>query len=208
MTTPVVYLHGFASGATSSKARFFQERFGPSGRAIDVPDLVEGAFADVTLTGQLQVVDRVCAGRPVSLIGSSMGGYLAALYAAAHPEVDRLVLLAPAFDFAARWSRWLGEEAMLEWRRSGRLKVFHYGEKREAEVGYRLIEDASVYPPFPEVRQPVLILHGLKDDVVSVDSSREFVRRRPQTVLRTLDSGHQLLDVLEQVWTETERFLA
>ena len=31
-----------------------------------------------------------------------MGGYLAALYASRHPEIDRMVLLAPAFGFGTR----------------------------------------------------------------------------------------------------------
>jgi uncharacterized protein len=95
-----VYLHGFASSPNSRKARFFEERFNELGIGLEVPDLAEGNFRNLTLTAQLNVVSRLCSGQPASLIGSSMGGYLAALYAARHPEVERLVLLAPAFSFA------------------------------------------------------------------------------------------------------------
>ena len=63
-----------------------------------------------------------------------MGGYLAALYAARHPEVDKVVLMAPAFCFRRRWRETLGDAKMEEWRGSGALDVFHYGEGR-ADAG-------------------------------------------------------------------------
>src|ERR1700691_4425053 len=122
-----VYLHGFASSPSSRKARFFEERFRELGIGLEIPDLAEGNFRDLTLSAQLHVVERLCGDEPVALIGSSMGGYLAALYAARHPEVKKLVLLAPAFSFASRWPEELGESKMEEWRRSGTLEVFHYG---------------------------------------------------------------------------------
>ena len=49
------------------------------------------------------MVDQAVNGEPVILMGSSLGGYLAALYAARHANVERLVLLAPAFNFPTRW---------------------------------------------------------------------------------------------------------
>src|SRR5690242_18341270 len=106
--TRILYLHGFASGPRSSKARYFHERLTKAGARVEVPDLAAGDFERLTITGQLGVIARLAAGEPVSLIGSSLGGYLAALYAARHPEVRRVVLLAPGFAFARRWPEWLG----------------------------------------------------------------------------------------------------
>src|SRR5581483_1687357 len=121
MVGMIVYLHGFASSSGSYKAQLFLRRFAALGIEIVVPALDEGDFIHLTLSGQLRVVGRVCAGaaaaEPLVLIGSSMGGYLAALYAAAHPAaVDALVLMAPAVDFARRWRERLGEHAMAEWQ--------------------------------------------------------------------------------------------
>src|SRR5580704_9168472 len=98
-----VYLHGFASSPSSRKARFFQERFRELGIGLEIPELVEGDFRNLTLTAQLKVIDRVVGDEAVSLIGSSMGGYLAALYAARETTVQKLVLMAPAFSLASRW---------------------------------------------------------------------------------------------------------
>jgi hypothetical protein len=169
--------------------------------------LAAGDFERLSLSGQLAVVEREAAGLPVILMGSSMGGYLAALYAARHPEVQRLVLLAPAFDFAARWRLRLGEEAMEEWRRTGFHPVFHYGAGEEARVGYHLYEDALRYEPYPAVTQPTLVCHGYGDDVVPLSLSGEFVKRVSDARLIALDSDHELISVLDVIERETFQFL-
>lgn len=202
-----IYLHGFASGPTSAKARFFRERFAELGMGLETPDLAEGRFEQLTISGQLTVLERAAGGDAVSLIGSSMGGYLAALYAARHQEVEKLVLLAPAFGFLTRWPEGLGEDKMADWKRSGKLQVFHHGEGREAAVGYQLIEDARKFEDFPRVPQPVLIFHGKHDTVVPPGHSVTFSKQHPNTTLRLMESDHQLLNVLDDMWMETEKFL-
>lgn len=103
----VVYLHGFASSPQSSKARFFAAKFAQAGVAFEAPQLDEGEFRNLTVSGQMVVVgnavgasrEKLAKGEPLVLMGSSLGGYLAALYAERNPKsVDRLVLLAPAFQ--------------------------------------------------------------------------------------------------------------
>ena len=118
---PVLYLHGFASSPKSSKARYFHDRFTELGHPVEILDLAGGDFEHLTVSGQLRTIERAAAGRGVTLIGSSLGGYLAALYAARHPEVDRLVLMAPAFRFPVHWPATLGTQRMEEWARSRKL---------------------------------------------------------------------------------------
>jgi len=202
-----IYLHGFASSPGSRKARFFAERFQELGIGLEIPDLAEGNFRDLTLTAQLAVIGRISRNQPVSLIGSSMGGYLAALYAARHPEVEKLVLLAPAFSFASRWPETLGEATMAQWKRANTLKVFHYNEGREVELGYQLVEDARQYEAYPDVAQPVLIFHGRNDTVVPPEYAVRFAEQHPNARLRLLDSDHELTNVMDQMWMETEKFL-
>ena len=45
-----IYLHGFASGPGSTKARFFRDRFAEAGRELRVPDLAAGDFEHLTIT--------------------------------------------------------------------------------------------------------------------------------------------------------------
>lgn len=195
-----LYFHGFASSPGSKKAGFFRERL----QALEVPDLDAGDFENLTITGQLRVIENLAAGESISLIGSSMGGYLAALYAARHPEVAKLVLMAPAFGFVKRWSESADTEA---WRTGGFLDVYHYGEKRNRRLSYGLVQDARKYEDFPEFQQPALIFHGLKDNVVPPRLSREFAASHSNARLHLLDSDHELLNVLDHIWQAAGPFL-
>jgi pimeloyl-ACP methyl ester carboxylesterase len=203
----IVYLHGFASGPCSSKARFFQQRFRDLGIELQVLELAEGDFEGLTLTRQLRVLGNAAAGKACVLVGSSMGGYLSALYAARHPEVCKLVLLAPAFGFARRWLDAMGPGQAEQWRTQGFLDVFHYAEQRTRGIGYQLIEDGQQYEDYPEVRQPTLIVHGRNDATVDPEYSVKFAAGRPNVRLELLDSDHQLLDVLDRVWQLTREFV-
>jgi pimeloyl-ACP methyl ester carboxylesterase len=205
-----VYLHGFASGPASRKASFFRERLAAGGLTLETPDLSEGNFRALSLTAQLRAIERLDGQQQsLILIGSSMGGYLAALYAAAHPErVERLVLLAPAFNFYARWVEALGPENLTRWREQGEMPVYHYGTQHQEAIGYQLIDDARQYAAFPNVSRPVLIFHGTRDTVVPLTYSEEFVRKHPSSArLVALESGHELTDVLGSIWAQSASFL-
>ena len=200
----IVYLHGFASSPASKKARFFAERI----PGLLVPDLSEGDFFGLTITRQLQVIEHAAGTEEVALIGSSLGGYLAALYAARRPrQVTRVVLMAPAFHFAARWAESLGSAKMASWQATGRLRLFHYGEAADTDLAWSLMEDARRYEGEPDVPQPCLIFHGISDDVVPVESSRLFAQTHPNVRLVELDSGHELLNVTGRMWDESRAFL-
>jgi pimeloyl-ACP methyl ester carboxylesterase len=203
----VIYLHGFASSPSSSKARYFRQRLEDTGFSVTVPDLAEGDFEHLTLSGQLRVIDQAAAGQPAALIGSSMGGYLAALYAARHTAIERIILLAPAFGFFRLWVERMGPAAVEDWRARGSIDVFHYGEGANRALGYQLLEDAAQFEDYPDVRQPCLIFHGTRDDSVPVRYSQQFAATRPNVELHALDSGHELLDVLDFMGVRTLQFL-
>jgi pimeloyl-ACP methyl ester carboxylesterase len=96
---------------------------------------------------------------------------------------------------------------MEEWRRVGWISVFHYGEQRRLPLGYGLIEDGLRYEDFPEVRQPVLLIHGTRDDVVTPDWSRQYASARPNVELVLVDSDHELANVFDETWERCRRFL-
>jgi len=201
----IVYLHGFASTPLSTKAQFFKARF--DGHPFEIPQLDGGEFEKLTVTGQLQIVDQAVRGDPVIMMGSSLGGYLAALYAARHANVEHMVLLAPALEFPSRWRHRFTDAEMNEWQRSGVRNFYHYGYKQDRALGYQFVEDALKYEDAPEFRQPALIFHGLRDDVVPPEVSRRFAARCPNVQLQLVNSGHELTDVLDWLWKRTARFL-
>jgi uncharacterized protein len=204
----IVYLHGFASSPRSSKAQFFKQKFDERGVPFEAPQLDEGNFERMTITGQLGVVERAVAARPAVLMGSSLGGYLAALFAARRPaEVTRLVLLAPAFQFASRWRARFRPEDLELWKQQGSAPFFHYGYKSAQRLGYAFVEDADQYEDAPDFGQPALILHGSEDPVVPAAISLEFAAGRPNVRVQLFPSAHELTDVLAGLWKEISRFL-
>jgi uncharacterized protein len=205
--TRFVYLHGFASSPQSGKAQFFCKRFAEIGVPLEIPALDGGDFEHLTITGQLRVVDAAVSGQPTILFGSSLGGYLAALYASRHPNIEKLILLAPAFQFPSRWRQRYSAEELETWRRNGSASVYHYGFQKEMRLGYQLMEDSERYESEPEFTQPALVLHGTGDTVVPAGISTAFAARHPNVTLRLFESGHELTDVLEGLWEETARFL-
>ncbi|HTS76556.1 MAG TPA: YqiA/YcfP family alpha/beta fold hydrolase [Bryobacteraceae bacterium] len=202
--TRIVYLHGFASTPLSTKAQFFKRKF--EGVDFEIPQLDQGDFQKLTITGQLGIIDQAVRGERVFLMGSSLGGYLAALYAARHANVERLVLMAPALEFPTRWRNRFSAAEMTEWRQSGARGFYHYGYKQDRPLGYAFVEDALQYEDAPDFAQPALMLHGSHDDVVPPEVSVRFAARHPNVMVKLLDSGHELTDVLEQLWSETAAF--
>jgi len=205
--TRIVYLHGFASGPQSTKARFFRGRFAGLGVRVDIPSLDRGDFKNLTITDQLEIVDDTVGGENVALMGSSLGGYLAALYAARNVNIQRMVLLAPAFQFPSRWSRRFSPTEFEEWKRTGVRRFYHYAYTDDRPLGYQFVEDAVQYEDEPDFAQPALILHGARDEVVPVEASEQFAARHANAVLKVVPSGHELNDVLELLWSETAMFL-
>jgi pimeloyl-ACP methyl ester carboxylesterase len=204
----IIYLHGFASGPGSRKAQVFRARFEKAGVAVSIPQLDAGFFFKLTISGQYEILSQEAKGESVVLMGSSMGGYLAALYAARHPEVEKLVLLAPAFGFQNRWPAMLGEANYRAWEETGELEVFHYGDGTLRTVGWQLAADALRWEAVPDVTQPTLLFHGTMDTTVPIAGSQAYAASHPNVTMETFDAGHELTDVIDEMWERTARFLA
>ena len=205
-----LYLHGFASGPSSFKARNLRERFAAAGVPLDVPDLTPGADGferSTPLTMLAVAAARLAAAPPPHvLLGSSLGGYLSAVAASRNPGVERLVLLAPAFRLFARWSARLTPAEVTDWRARG-LETKHHVTNTLRRLGWAFHEDAATLPEYPEVAIPTLVLAGVKDDVVPIEDVRAWVARTPSARLVELDDAHELVASIDRIWEETRGFL-
>jgi uncharacterized protein len=204
-----IYLHGFSSGPGSTKAKYIQAQCAQIGIDLQVPDLNQDDFTHLTISRQIaQVVDLLPPDKsPVILIGSSMGAWVSAIIAQNHPQVERLVLLAPAFDFLNHWLPKIGEQQLNSWEQTGYLSLYHHAIKDLSPLHYDFLVDARKYP-LAEINRvlPTLIIHGIHDDVIPVSASRDFASQHPWVELLEWDSDHQLLDKNEQIWQQIRLF--
>ena len=208
MAPRLLYLHGFASGPRSAKGVAFTEHLARRGIALDCLDLRVPSLEHLRLSVMIATT-RAAIGGPgdrAVLLGSSLGGLTAARVAERDPRVVALVLLAPAFQLAARWRERPGWD---DWQRTGWRQIHDYQTRRPAWIDFGFAEDAmAIDTGFPEVTVPTLILHGVHDDVVPIATSREFAARAPHVQLIELPDGHDLIASLPRLFEEADRFLA
>ncbi len=207
----LAYLHGFASGPSSKKAQDLVRRFATAGLRMEIPDLTPGAdgFERSTPTSMRAAAEAALARgtTPHAVVGSSLGGYLAATMAGRGLGIARLVLLAPAFRLFERWAARLGPAEVERWRREG-LEVDHFASGRKRRLGFQFLEDARSWPPFPEVSIPTLCIAGRRDDTVPFEDVEAFVARTPSAQLVAVDDGHDLMASLDCIFEEARSFLA
>jgi len=207
----IIYLHGFASSSHSGKATYLAERLKARGLDVAIPDLNLPDFPTLTVTRMLGQVRALLDGtrEPVTVFGSSLGGYVAVNAAAAWPErVARVVLLAPALDFSDEGLGAPGGASLDDWKRDGQIQVFHFGYGRMMPIHYGLYEDARRYDAMhADVRMPILAFQGTRDTAVNPEMVQRWAAGRPNVELHVLDDDHQLTASLPYIWERTAAFL-
>jgi pimeloyl-ACP methyl ester carboxylesterase len=177
-----------------------------------VPDLNQGDFSQLTLSRQIHQVSELILAQPDAtvLMGSSLGG-LTAAWVAQQPtmteRIQKLVLLAPAFDFLAQWLPRLGADQLNAWSSEGSIAIYHYTEQRTLPLQYDFITDAQSYDDAAlQANISTLILHGTRDETIAIAASRAYAAR-PWVRLVELPSDHALVDVETDIWQHTREFL-
>ncbi|UCF63686.1 MAG: esterase [bacterium] len=204
------YLHGFLSGPNSNKGKYLSGKFRDLGHELIRPDLNGGDFENLTISSQLQVVHdeiRSSADEAV-LIGSSLGAFIAALSAEKYPQVEKLVLLAPALDFVNRYFNTLSQQEVSRWKESGYMSLYHYAYEKEMRLGYGMVKDAVKFKNIEFTRSiSALLIHGIYDEVVPSAVSVKYLQENPRASLLFFPSDHSLGDQLENIWKYIMSFL-
>lgn len=165
------FLHGLDSSPQGTKARLIRNKY---------PNCLIPALPP-DLTQRLRILEREIT-QPVWMVGSSLGGLTALMFADRFPGLVRaMVLTAPAVGCTDRCLFDRMQEAVM----------------------------ASVYIP---AGIPAIILAGRRDDLIPLDAIRSMIRRSPPSELVRLivvDDGHDLhgsLDLMLQLIEEIQSF--
>lgn len=209
-----LYLHGFASGPASFKGRAVSSHYAARGVDVERLNLRLPSFEHLRLSAMVEAT-RAALGGPrerAVLFESSLGGLTASRVAEEDARVCALVLLAPAFRLIERWRLRLGEAGWRAWEESGWLATKDYVEKRMGRVDFGFARDAEAVDAagggWPDVRVPVLIVHGRADAVVDVGLSRAWAEGKRHVRLVEVDDGHELAASLDRIVAEADAFLA
>lgn len=151
---PLCFLHGLDSSPQGTKARLLKTHY---------PDcLIPSLPSDIH--ERIRIAERKIT-VPTILIGSSLGGLTALMFAGIHPErIQALLLLAPAVGFHSE-------------------SIFTEDQKHMLE---------SIYIP-GSVR--AIIIAGIRDAVIPLASIRALVQRSPdpdRIKLHEVDDDHNL----------------
>ena len=183
----VILCHGMDSNKNSEKLLVLAEHLA----AADVLALrfdfsyvgeSSGCFADITCSGELDdlkaAYDHVKKLMPkkIAILGSSLGGTIALLFAAAEPDIAALVTIAAPLHPENFPKRMLTEAQISTWRERG--FVIHNGRR----LNVSLLDDLETLDLPHAARTvmcPTLVLHGDQDEVVPVDEAYELARCLP-----------------------------
>lgn len=181
----LLFLPGYASDMTGTKALAVEAWAKAHGRACVRFDYSgcgasPGRFEDGTLEmwrdDALAIVDELVEG-PVTLVGSSMGGWIALMVALARPDrVAGLVGIAAAPDFTS-WG--FTQEEKSELARTGRLeRPSPYSDQPTVTTRafWESGEALRVMWPNIAIDCPVRLIHGQEDADVPWELSVELAR--------------------------------
>ncbi|MCJ2098745.1 alpha/beta hydrolase [Methylobacterium sp. E-046] len=208
---PVVWLGGFRSDMTATKATALDDWAAATGRKLVRFDYAAhgasgGTFTDCTISTWLEDAEAVLGAHvdeaPI-LVGSSMGGWIACLAARARAarggKTAGLVLIAPALDFTEDliWNR-LSDAARAMMLRDGVLKKPSAYAPEPDPITLALIEDGRrnrMLDGMLELGGPVHVLQGMRDSDVPHTHALKILGHLPAegTVLTLIaDGDHRL----------------
>ncbi len=167
----------------------------------------EGSFTDYTLSDWVAdartVLAMLTSGPPLTIVGNSLGSWIAWLIARDCPLVQQLILIAPAFNMMGERARAIPKERLHAWHTAGWMPWDDDPLHRDWPLSWKWVEESEAYweSTFDGVRRVrTTILHGLQDTVIDPDGSRRFadeLQRRDPTFpldLRLVPGDHRLSD--------------
>jgi uncharacterized protein len=184
----VLFITGFLSKRWGNKSKALAQWCGEVGWGFCCYDVrgfgdSEGTFTDYTLSDWIADARSVismlpCSSGPITIVGNSLGGWIAWLMAQEHARIDRLILIAPAFDMMGVRAKTIPPQRRHDWHSAGWMPWDDDPLHREWPLSWKWVEESEAYwaASFDRLRQVrTTILHGTGDTAIPPEGSREFV---------------------------------
>jgi pimeloyl-ACP methyl ester carboxylesterase len=185
----ILFITGFLSKRWGNKSKALAQWCEEKGWGFccyDVRGFGEsgGTFTEYTLSDWIAdarlVLNMLRDGPPITIVGNSLGGWIAWLMAQEYPVVEKLVLIAPAFNMMGVRAQTISPERCQEWHRAGWMPWDDEPPHRDFPLAWKWVEESEVYWKTSFVRlRPVstAILHGQQDSVILPQGSSQFVEQ-------------------------------
>jgi len=201
----IIFIHGLNSDMNGTKALSIERyarknklnfiRFDCRGHGKS-----QGKFEEFTISDWkrdlLEIIDNVSRG-PQILIGSSMGGWLMMLAAKARSQrIKGMIGLAAAPDFGKDLYNTLNKKNKKEINAKGITKYTSYGFSYFLTKKFFIEAEKNriLKKPF-RFNKPLVLIHGLKDNVVKEDVPRKILQKvtgKNINVIYLKESDHRL----------------
>jgi len=201
----IIFIHGLNSDMNGAKALTVEKyarksklnfiRFDCRGHGKS-----EGKFEEFTISDWrkdlLDIIDNVAKG-PQILVGSSMGGWLMMLAAKSRPQrIKGMIGLAAAPDFGKDLYNALNKKNKKEIMAKGITKYTSYGFSYYLSKKFFIEAEKNkvLKKPF-RFTKPLVLIHGLKDNVVKEDVPRKILKKvigKNVSIIFLKESDHRL----------------
>jgi alpha/beta superfamily hydrolase len=177
----VILCHGMESNKASDKLVWLGRELARHGLLtlrFDFACAVQnGNFEEITYSGEVEDLRAAFAfmrdrqAEKIAILGSSMGGTVALLFAAEQADLATVVTIAAPVHPERFISRLLTPAQVEEWRKTGH--IFYRGQRINVSLLHDL-ETLNVPAAARKISCPVFVLHGDLDDVVPVKEAHEL----------------------------------
>jgi pimeloyl-ACP methyl ester carboxylesterase len=185
----ILFITGFLSKRWGNKSKALAQWCQEKGWGFCCYDVrgfgdSDGQFTDYTLSDWVAdartVLGPIKDGPPVTIVGNSLGGWIAWLMAQEFPQIERLILTAPAFNMMGERAKTISQERLHDWHTAGWMPWDDDPAHRDYPIAWKWVEESEALwkSSFDRLR-PVntTILHGQQDNVILPQGSIQFVEQ-------------------------------
>ena len=185
----ILFITGFLSKRWGNKSKALAQWCEEKGWGFCCYDVrgfgdSQGIFTDYTLSDLIAdarlVLDMLKGGSPITIVGNSLGGWIAWLMAQELEQIERLILIAPAFNMMGLRAQSIPIARRQAWLTTGWMPWDDEPAHKDWPLSWKWVEESEAYwkTSFDRLRHVnTAILHGLQDSVILPGGSKQFVEQ-------------------------------